>query len=132
MQPVSTHGAHKITMNSQERDYQQRLKQTQAQADGNSYVTGIQQSAPNNFSQPSSTANAPTMDPRMTTATADLGTSATEFPEQDPEQFQTEAVNRVEQDKFDDSKLNARLEMIARAASNADDSLNNRRNLGAA
>ena len=128
MQPVSTHGAHKITMNSRKQEDEQARRQALAQADGNPYVTGIE--APSNFSQPSSTANAPTMDPRQTTATADLGTSATEFPEQSPEQFQTEAVSRVEQDQFDDQRLNQRLQMIAKAASNADDSLNDRRNVG--
>jgi|TARA_R100000084_G_scaffold16251_1_gene5287 hypothetical protein len=128
MQPVSTHGAHKITMNSRKQEDEQARKQALAQADGNPYVTGIE--APSNFSQPSSTANAPTMDPRQTTATADLGTSATEFPEQSPEQFQTEAVARVEKDQFDDQRLNQRLQMIAKAASNADYSLNDRSNMG--
>lgn len=130
MQPVSTHGAHKITMNSRKQEDEQARRQALAQADGNPYVTGIE--APSNFSQPASTANAPTMDPRTTTATADLGTSATEFPEESPEQFQTEAVSRVEQDQFDDQRLNQRLQMIAKAASNADDSLNDRRNVGVA
>ena len=128
MQPVSTHGAHKITMNSRKQEDEQARKQALAQADGNPYVTGIE--APSNFSQPSSTANAPTMDPRQTTATADLGISATEFPEQSPEQFQTEAVSRVEKDQFDDQRLNQRLQMIAKAASNADYSLNDRSNMG--
>lgn len=128
MQPVSTHGAHKITMNSRKQDDEQARKQALAQADGNPYVTGIE--APSNFSQPSSTANAPTMDPRQTTATADLGTSATEFPEQSPERFQSEAVARVEKDQFDDQRLNQRLQMIAKAASNADYSLNDRSNMG--
>ena len=128
MQPVSTHGAHKITMNSRNQEDEQARKQALAQADGNPYVTGIE--APSNFSQPSSTANAPTMDPRQTTATADLGTSATEFPEQSPERFQSEAVARVEKDQFDDQRLNQRLQMIAKAASNADYSLNDRSNMG--
>tara|TARA_R100000900_G_scaffold139723_1_gene119500 strand:- start:231 stop:620 length:390 start_codon:yes stop_codon:yes gene_type:complete len=128
MQPVSTHGAHKITMNSRKQEDEQARKQALAQADGNPYVTGIE--APSNFSQPSSTANAPTMDPRQTTATADLGTSATEFPEQSPERFQSEAVARVEKDQFDDQRLNQRLQMIAKAASNADYSLNDRSNMG--
>ena len=130
MQPVSTHGAHKITMNSRKQEDEQARRQALAQADGNPYVTGIE--APSNFSQPASTANAPTMDPRTTTATADLGTSATEFPEESPEQFQTEAVSRVEQDQFDDQRLNQRLQMIAKAASNAADRLNDRRNVGVA
>ncbi len=115
MQPVSTHGAHKITMNSQERDYQQRLKQATAQADGNSYVTGIE--APNNFRSPSSTANVPVQQPQNTTGSAELGTSATAYAETSPDQFQTEALDR-------------RLGMIANAASNAGYSLNDRSNLG--
>jgi hypothetical protein len=42
MYAVNTHGAHKITMNSQESDYEQRLKQARAQGDGNPYTSGIQ------------------------------------------------------------------------------------------
>ena len=42
MHAVNTHGAPKITMNSQEADYQMKLKQAQAQADGNPYVGGVQ------------------------------------------------------------------------------------------
>jgi hypothetical protein len=42
MYAVNTHGAHKITMNSQESDYKQRLKQARAQGDGNPYTSGIQ------------------------------------------------------------------------------------------
>lgn len=42
MHAVNSHGAPKITMNSQEADYQMRLKQAQAQADGNPYVGGVQ------------------------------------------------------------------------------------------
>ena len=131
MQPVSTHGAHKITMNSRKQDDELARKTSLAHVErGNPYVTGIE--APSNFSAPSSTANAPTQDPQFTTGTADLGTSATEFPEQSPEQFQGEAVARVQQDRFDDEKLNQRLQMIAKAASNADFSLNDRSNMGAA
>ena len=43
MHPVQTHGATKITMDSKERDYMQRLAQAQAQADGNPQVMGLQQ-----------------------------------------------------------------------------------------
>ena len=42
MHAVNTHGAPKITMNSQEAVYQMKLKQAQAQADGNPYVGGVQ------------------------------------------------------------------------------------------
>ena len=115
MHPVSTHGAHKITMNSQERDYQQKLKQATAQADGNSYVTGI--SAPNNFQSSSSTANVPITNPADTSGSVELGTSGTAYVENTPEEFQTDALDR-------------RLGLIANAASNADASLNNRSQTG--
>ena len=42
MHAVNTHGAHKITMNSQEADYQERLRQARAQGDGNPYTSGLQ------------------------------------------------------------------------------------------
>ena len=42
MRPVSG-GTQKLTMNSQENDYQQKLRQAQAQADGNPFVAGIQE-----------------------------------------------------------------------------------------
>ena len=42
MRPVSS-GTQKLTMNSSERDYQQRLRQAQAQGDGNPFVAGIQE-----------------------------------------------------------------------------------------
>tara|TARA_R100001163_G_scaffold65141_1_gene61308 strand:+ start:1437 stop:1736 length:300 start_codon:yes stop_codon:yes gene_type:complete len=42
MHAVNTHGAHKITMNSQEADYQERLRQARAQGDGNPYTSGVQ------------------------------------------------------------------------------------------
>ena len=115
MHPVSTHGAHKITMNSQERDYQQKLAQATAQADGNSYVTGINK--PGNFQSPSSTANVPSTSPVDTSGSVELGTSGTEFPSNSPDEFQTEALDR-------------RLGLIAKAASNADESLNNRSQTG--
>ena len=42
MHHVTTHGAHKITMDSKERDYQERLRQAKAQGDGNPNVMGVQ------------------------------------------------------------------------------------------
>ncbi len=45
MLPVSSHGATKITMNSQESDYQEKLRQARAQGDGNPYVSGEQYAA---------------------------------------------------------------------------------------
>ena len=92
MHPVSTHGAHKITMNSSERDYQQMLKQATAQADGNSYVTGI--TAPNNFQSQSSTANVPITNPADTSGSVELGTSGTSYIQNKPEEFQTDALDR--------------------------------------
>ena len=47
MHAVNTHGAHKITMNSQEADYQERLRQARAQGDGNPYTSGLQPIADN-------------------------------------------------------------------------------------
>ena len=41
MNAVTTHGEPKITMDSQERDYQERLRQARAQGDGNPYTVGI-------------------------------------------------------------------------------------------
>ena len=41
MHHVTTHGAPKITMDSKERDYQERLRQTKAQSDGNPSVMGL-------------------------------------------------------------------------------------------
>ena len=46
MQAVSSHGAPKITMNSQESDYQEKLKQARAQGDGNPSVFGAQIQTP--------------------------------------------------------------------------------------
>ena len=42
MRPV-TGGTQKLTMNSAENDYQQKLRQAQAQGDGNPFVAGIQE-----------------------------------------------------------------------------------------
>jgi hypothetical protein len=100
-------------MNSAERDYQERLRQSKAQGDGNSYVMG--QQMPDAQSQTIN--NTPVEDPRKLTADADLGTSMTENATKDPEQFQTEALDR-------------RLNMYATAASNAGYSLNDREQTG--
>ena len=42
MRPVQG-GTQKLTMNSADRDYQQKLKQAQAQGDGNPFVAGVQE-----------------------------------------------------------------------------------------
>ena len=113
MHHVTSHGAPKITMNSAERDYQERLRQSRAQGDGNSYVMG--QQFPDAQSQTAN--NTPIEDPRTISADADLGTSMTESATKNPEQFQTEALDR-------------RLNMYATAASNAGYSLNDREQTG--
>ena len=113
MHHVTSHGAPKITMNSAERDYQERLRQSKAQGDGNSFVMG--QQMPDQQSQTIN--NTPVEDPRKTTADADLGTSMTENATKNPDQFQTEALDR-------------RLKMYASAASNAGYSLNDRAETG--
>lgn len=109
MHHVTTHGAPKITMDSKERDYQQRLRQASAQSDGNPHVMGVQ--APQK--QMSSSNNTPIEDPQNLSGDVNLGTSMTEQATQNPEQFQTDELDR-------------RLEMYSKAASNAGYSLNNR------
>ena len=137
MQPVSTHGATRIKMDSQDKDYQAKLKAAKAQADGNPYVSGItpedmtkmsrssygaptvipQDLSQENFSQGDSTANIAVNEPTTTSGSVELGTSATQTPEEDPDSFQTEGLER-------------RLALIARAASNADEGMNNRAETG--
>ena len=145
MHPVSTHGAHKITMNSAESEYQQRLKQAQAQADGNSFVMGAKQAGQvvgddirasrtqtgavrmmpqqliegkeSNFKHLPTTANVPMDNPEGTTGNVELGTSATKSPSKDPSQFQTDALEN-------------KLGMYAKAISNAGYSLNDRARSG--
>lgn len=145
MQPVSTHGAHKITMNSAESDYQQRRKQAMAQADGNSFVIGAQSAGQivgddvratrtphgavrlmpqqliegkeSNFKHIPTTANVPLDNPLGTTGSVDLETSATRSAEADPSEFQTKA-------------LEDKVGMYAKAISNAGYSLNDRARSG--
>ena len=145
MQPVSTHGAHKITMNSAEDDYRMRLKQAKAQADGNSFVMGAKQAGqlvgddiratrtqtgavramPQDliqggdidFKHVPTTQNVPLSNPKATTGNLELNTSATNMPSKDPSSFQTQA-------------LEDKLGMYARAISNAGYSLNDRARSG--
>ena len=84
MHHVTSHGATKITMDSKKRDYQERLRQTTAQGDGNPNVMGVQASA-----QTSNVQNAPTELPVNKTADATLGTSMTQTAQENPDQFQT-------------------------------------------
>ena len=141
MRPV-TGGTQKLTMNSSERDYQQKLKQAQAQGDGNPFVAGIQEvfdkgagqaakqtrtkygnvnlmpqelieGVTTNFQQKDAPANMPLEDAVNQTGALDLSTSATKSPNVDPEQFETDA-------------LDERLAMYAQAGSNAGFGNNNR------
>ena len=114
MHHVTSHGATKITMDSKERDYQERLRQAKAQGDGNPQVMGVQ--APE--SQISTANNTPIEDTRNQTGDLNLGTSMTENATKNPDQFQTEELDR-------------RLGMYAQAASNAGYSLNDRSQTGA-
>ena len=70
------------------------------------------------FSQSSSAANAP-IAPKTTGKVGDgIATSSTVVPDQDPDKVQRDAIMS--------EKYRRRMEMIANAASNADDSNNNR------
>ena len=141
MRPV-TGGTQKLTMDSAERDYQQRLRQAQAQADGNPFVAGIQEvfemgageaakqtrtqygnvnimpqelleGENTNFAQKDAPANAPLADAINQTGVLDFGTSSTRNPNKDHDQMATE-------------KLDERLAMYAKAGSNAGFGNNNR------
>lgn len=141
MRPV-TGGTQKLTMDSAERDYQQKLKQAQAQGDGNPFVAGIQEvfdmgagqaakqtrtkygnvnimpqeileGDTNNFAQKDAPANAPLADAINQTGVLDFGTSSTRNANKDHDQVAME-------------KLDERLRMYAKAGSNADFGNNNR------
>lgn len=112
MHHVTSHGATKITMDSKERDYQERLRQATAQGDGNPSVMGVQPEA-----QTSNVQNAPTEPAVNKTADANLGTSMTRMAQENPDQFQTDALDK-------------RLAMYTQAVSNAGYSLNDRANTG--
>ncbi len=138
MRMVETHGAPKISMNSAERDYKQRLRQAIAQGDGNPFVMGIQSvyekgaaskevspygdqpvkpqeilDQPSNFQSKNSPANAPLEMVLKQTGSADLGTSSTNSPSDHPEDLHTDALEQ-------------RLAMYAKAGSNAGFGNNNR------
>ena len=141
MRPV-TGGTQKLTMNSSERDYQQKLRQAQAQGDGNPFVAGIQEvysrgagqaakesrtrygnvnimpqelieGENTNFAQKDAPANAPMADAINQTGVLDFGTSSTRNANKDHDQIATE-------------KLDERLAMYAQAGSNAGFGNNNR------
>ncbi len=141
MRPVQG-GTQKLTMNSQENDYQQKLRQAQAQADGNPYVAGIQEvfdkgageaskdsrnqygnvnlmpqevleGSFTNFAQKDAPANAPMADSMNQTGTLDFGSSMTKQANSEPEEMATDVLDK-------------RLLMYAQAGSNAGFGNNNR------
>lgn len=112
MHHVTSHGATKIQMDSSERDYQERLRQARAQGDGNPNVFGIQPSA-----QTSQIQNSPIESPVEKSGDVSLGTSMTDQASQNPDQFQTDALEK-------------RLNMYAKALSNANDGNNDRSETG--
>ena len=141
MRPVSG-GTQKLTMNSAERDYQQKLRQAQAQGDGNPFVAGIQEvlqkgagqavkqtrtkygnvnvmpqelleGVETNFAQKDAPANAPLADAINQTGVLDFGTSGTRNANKDHDQVATD-------------ELDKRLKMYAKAGSNAGFGNNNR------
>jgi hypothetical protein len=141
MNAVTSHGAPKITMNSGEAEYRQKLRSAK-RAQANPYVNGVYDvfadgpghavsdsrtnyGAPtvmpqtimdgghSNFEQKDAPSNAPTNIYTKQTGSQELGTSATNNPNQDPELFETNALER-------------RLAMYARAGGNANFGLNNR------
>lgn len=114
MHHVTSHGAPKITMDSKERDYQGKLRQATAQADGNPNVMGVQAAQ----AQLSSANNTPIEIEQNLAGSVNLGTSMTNNVNKNPEQFQTEELNR-------------RLSMYTNAAGNAGYSLNDRSVTGA-
>ena len=71
-----------------------------------------------NFSQGSSAANAPATTETTGRIGNGIATSSTVVPDQDPDKVQMDAIMN--------EKHRRRLDIIARAASNADDSNNNR------
>ena len=134
MRPVQG-GTQKLTMNSADKDYQQLLRQSTAQADGNPFIAGIQevfemgagQAAKNtrtkygnvnlmpqellegqttNFQQKDAPANAPLADAINQTGTLDMQASSTANPSEDQ--------SEIAMDKLDE-----RLQLYARAGSNA-------------
>ena len=141
LKPVSG-GTQKLVMNNSERDYQQKLRQSIAQGDGNPFVAGVQQvfmdgageavkgsrtqygdvplkpqellqGSTGNFQQKDAPANSPLDEPYNQTGSMELQSSATRSPNRDTDQLATD-------------KLDQRLMMYARAGSNAGFGNNNR------
>ena len=145
MNAVTSHGATPIRMNSGEAEYQQKLKTARKAGQGNPYVDGIHdvyddgpghaisdsrtkygaarvmpqtvlQGNHSNFEQKDAPANAPTENYNHQTGNLALGTSGTKNASQDPELFQTDALER-------------KLALYAKAGSNAGLGNNNRANI---
>jgi hypothetical protein len=84
-------------MDSKERDYMQRLAQAQAQADGNPQVMGLQQPGyykPEPAPQISTSANTPVEQRENMSGDLEQGTSMTERVANNPEDFQTDALDK--------------------------------------
>ena len=142
--PVKTHGAPKIEMDSGEREYQARLKSARL-ADNNPFVSGANElgelvgndikdtrtelgavrampqdvigGPESNFKHMPTTSNIPKGNVLGTTGSLELGTSGTKSAQDDPKDFQTDA-------------LADKIGMYTRAISNAGYSLNDRANSG--
>ncbi len=91
MRPVSG-GTQKLTMNSQEGDYQQLLKQAIAQGDGNPSIFGIQ--AMNDAPAQYEVANNPATQVRDQADSIELGSTQTESPQESPEDMETDALEK--------------------------------------
>ena len=144
MHAVNSHGATPIRTNSGEREYAALLKNSNKKT--NPFEYGVQEvfhegageavresrtrygnvnvmpqkvleGDTSNFEQGDSPANAPLEDPVNQTGNVDLKASATKTPGKDPDQFETDALER-------------RLAMYAQAGSNAGFGNNNRYNTG--
>ena len=109
----------KITMGRDRRQDAIDAQNAMRQAGANPSVEGIapQPRQDTGYQSIGSTGNIPVENPVNTTGNAELGTSATKSSQQNPDQFQTKA-------------LDERLSMHARAASNAGYSLNDRSQTG--
>ena len=97
MRAVTSHGAPKITMNSQESDYQEKLKAARAQGDGNPSIFGAQ-------------IQTPQAEPSRAESGADYENAFAA----DREQEKAPEPNEVGTDR-----LEKRLELYAKAGSNA-------------
>ena len=114
MQPVEG-GTQKVTFGNEiEREYESRKRAAMAQADGNPYVGGVGmdvketrndlygntnvmpeqliEGVASNFQQSDSPGNAPSTDALNRTGALDEETSATNIPQEDPQDFQADAL----------------------------------------